>query len=1228
MRVVWIGIVVALAAVAVWWLGSGSTAGVDDDVARDDGANETARAGLEGRADPLVADAETATGPGSEAVRGIVEDLDGNPLPGMRVELHRHIDRTFLEDRAGAWFRPDRLGHPEPYELLTTTATGEDGQFAFPGLPKSGVGYQVRVIAKAPWFSGRRHANVGWYNRFLRIQLGKGAPLRLRVVDAGGRGLQAFVSGYRQREGAGWFPASFGEIRTSRDGRASVVLPDGVFQCSVTVPGKVTRYGVMVETPQSGELLIPVGIEGGASVEGSIRDTSGAPVAGAHVYVESGGPHESLSLLTRTAGDGSYRVDGLLPMSVQRVAVTADGYLTIDNGAPGLALRPGRTARVDLTMVRGGVIEGTVRGADGRAIAGAQVQARAEHTRQGFVGIDRAVTDRDGRYRMSHVPLGGGHVLASALGYFERETKGTWYVIDGESDRKTIDITLLRGIPVHGRVVDAYGDPVAHASVTVNGVVSSGWWNQDARMRVVTTDAHGRFAYPGLPPGDSWKLTATTASSTSPPVSVRTAMDTEPPAPVELVLRRTAVVEGRVALEADASRHRLRAHARAEDGANQTTAVLADGTFRLTGLQPGAYEIYVVDWYMDAVSEKQDLTVDWGQVVKDVSLDLLARHVIAGVVVDEDGEPIPELRLSLDISTPTNGRSLSADTNRRGRFVFTSVPDTGFSFTISIDDERKPGVFKPGDTDVRLQHRSRKRLHFEGEVHLPDGSPAVSGSVTIWEVAPARGPHQSGRRNGRAVPVFNGAFGTVIEQRSPDARYHAEVREVFDAVGKMISIRPAKVENVEPDTPITFHLVAGHELSGVVVDDEGAPVADVRVSIRMKDAETDFHRKNMQTRPDGTFWFGSISPGAIEVKVERLRPPWIAPPPLTVEAGDEDVRITLVRGGTVRGIVRGPDGKPVQGADVRWHGGLNTSVGAQTDEAGRFELFPIAPETESSVTVTPPESNPPMMGRVEHGVRAGTDDVELRLDVGAYIEGEIAGPDGEDVPHVWLWAHAASTPQQGGYHAQARDKRFKLGPLPPGRYLVRMQVSGGDFVAPDPLEIEAPASDVRIVVPKGRTITGTLSGASNLDRYTLVFMRLTPDGPVGMGGGVTASGQFQVTLKDDAPGTLFVMSYQDEAGLYALAENVRPSSTPLTLTLRQGATIEGRFDQYEASEQGYVYVQAANGVNVGATAAEDGSFVIRSLPPGAYDLHASRSRQALAPMRVKAGTRDLLLGKP
>src|SRR5947209_2801734 len=88
------------------------------------------------------------------------------------------------------------------------------------------------------------------------------------------------------------------------------------------------------------------------SIEGLVRDGTGAPVPGATVTVTNTDTGEQRSLTTDS--DGRYRAV-LLSLGAYRVKAELKGFKTIER--TGFTLRAGQTAVIDLTMEVGGVEE-------------------------------------------------------------------------------------------------------------------------------------------------------------------------------------------------------------------------------------------------------------------------------------------------------------------------------------------------------------------------------------------------------------------------------------------------------------------------------------------------------------------------------------------------------------------------------------------------------------------------------------------------------------------------------------------------------------------------------------------------------------------------------------------------------------------------------------------------------------------------------------------------------
>ncbi|HUV38009.1 MAG TPA: carboxypeptidase-like regulatory domain-containing protein, partial [Planctomycetota bacterium] len=146
----------------------------------------------------------------------------------------------------------------------------------------------------------------------------------------------------------------------------------------------------------------------GASIRGRVIDENGKAVAGAKVsaglapatiegpavYLRSG----NFSDATATDDRGRYTLEGLTPETYQVTAASPDDA-DFAPGAPvtGLRCETGKTLDAgDIVLVKGGVLEGRVTGADGKPVAAATV----------YYGSRKTATDVQGKYRFDHLPTG------------------------------------------------------------------------------------------------------------------------------------------------------------------------------------------------------------------------------------------------------------------------------------------------------------------------------------------------------------------------------------------------------------------------------------------------------------------------------------------------------------------------------------------------------------------------------------------------------------------------------------------------------------------------------------------------------------------------------------------------------------------------------------------------------------------------------------------------------
>jgi hypothetical protein len=151
-----------------------------------------------------------------------------------------------------------------------------------------------------------------------------------------------------------------------------------------------------------------------------------------------------------------------------------------------------------------GVLSGKVVAADtGRAVKRARVVVTGG-------GRPRAATtDEQGRFRIDALPAGTYSISATKTGFVDgafgqRRSLGTGTLIelaDGQQ-RADVDLKLLRGGVVTGRLFDEDGEPLARAMVTVLRQQYVRGEKQLTPVGADQSDDRGQFRIFGLPPGD------------------------------------------------------------------------------------------------------------------------------------------------------------------------------------------------------------------------------------------------------------------------------------------------------------------------------------------------------------------------------------------------------------------------------------------------------------------------------------------------------------------------------------------------------------------------------------------------------------------------------------------------------------------------------------------------------------------------------------------------------
>lgn len=98
------------------------------------------------------------------------------------------------------------------------------------------------------------------------------------------------------------------------------------------------------------------------------------------------------------------------------------------------------------------------------------------------------------------------------------------------------------------------------------------------------------------------------------------------------------------------------------EGGNYTATSDPDGHFKITGIQPGRYRMFVEHpGYLEVDKKRRRsqgivLSFDAGQELKDQTLRMLPAAILTGRVLDEDGDPMPDVEVTVFWRKFSSGR--------------------------------------------------------------------------------------------------------------------------------------------------------------------------------------------------------------------------------------------------------------------------------------------------------------------------------------------------------------------------------------------------------------------------------------------------------------------------------------------------------------------------------------------------------------------------------------------
>lgn len=478
------------------------------------------------------------------------------------------------------------------------------------------------------------------------------------------------------------------------------------------------------------------------------------------------------------------------------------------------------------------------------------------------------------------------------------------------------------------------------------------------------------------------------------------------------------------------------------DSSHMQTVVGADGSFELTGLPFGAFN---VEARSDNGFASAQVRLKPNATVRYVVLALEEGLPTGGVVRNAAGSPIAGATVTPiehdgQPTTDAQRARLEVKTDAEGKFLLPILPVDEWSLYVAASGHSPlvSGPVRAGARDIVLVLKSGIAL--SGEVIDAETGDLIGGmtlTATLQDLDLG------------SLQTVSGEDGTFQFDGLDEGRYLIDV----ETSPFVVEGGPVTVELTRSRIPPRMQLRAltGGTVTGRTYDaDTSEGVGGATVAIR-RAADRRPYRLDTSGE-DGSFEISALPPGNYVMYAVRA-PGYVAnmpgenrhESPLYLTAGQvvEDIEIPLRRGNALSGVVVTGEGEPVSGVEVRGLGRSGWQDETSTNENGEFVL-PGAPDGDlvllSAVT---PDALSNNVGPVE--VPRADITLVLELPRTGVIAGQVVDSGGRPLrASLLVISDALEFPAMPAVGNSDANGRFVLTGLVPGSHRVLATPGGGE----------------------------------------------------------------------------------------------------------------------------------------------------------------------------------------
>jgi len=563
---------------------------------------------------------------------------------------------------------------------------------------------------------------------------------------------------------------------------------------------------------------------------------------------------------TWVAADGTFELRGVDP-TVDWILVSHPPRLA-SAISDEIELVPGEEAELEVDLVRGSHISGTVENQSGKPLLGARVFVTNSDDDVGYERMKlvarESLSRGDGSFDIFGVAPGELRVHAELAGYRKPIRKKLELEPGGEETG--LVFKMRRGRALRGTVVWGDGTKAEGAILEVGRDATGKTGGIDANLRTrygtAEADVAGQFEVVGLKRRASSIWAWASRESGGRWVEGVARMDgvkASEEEEIQLVLRENPLLTGFVRDEEGNPVQNFELQIRTDDGAGSMMTVWMrkdqesersfnspDGSFRIERLDVGDYTVTAIAEGF-ASSTPLGFRLPIGFDTPPLEIELFGFSGVTGVVVDPRGAPVPGAEVSLSMDSEESVDMLLAEvqapvsvrTNGRGEFALNQLQPGEISLVAAssewVGSEKTKLDLLPGELRSGVTIALRAGASMTVEVLDPTGKPADEYNVVV--AGERQGPRPFGNRSRSASQVDSNGwveFNGLVPGEVTVTAYPLNPDGQLEALGylgeEFSDMNTSSRQRISAELEL-FDGETAHLVLGGIVEGLGDPVA-------------------------------------------------------------------------------------------------------------------------------------------------------------------------------------------------------------------------------------------------------------------------------------------------------------------------------------------------------------------------------------------------------------------